>query len=96
MKFSLILYALQWALRFSAWRHPAFKTRVKEKDLTVQIRVADNSLGRTFTFRRGRVTSKTGGRADVDVDISVKTAALGADLMMPPIDHLKRIEAIKS
>ncbi|MCS5599890.1 MAG: molybdopterin-dependent oxidoreductase, partial [Rhodospirillales bacterium] len=96
MKFSLILYALHWALRFSSWRYPLFKKRLREKDLKVKIRVADNSIGRTFTFRHGRVTSRSGVQSDVDVDISVKSAALGAELMSPPIDHLKRIEAIKS
>ncbi|SVE54750.1 uncharacterized protein METZ01_LOCUS507604, partial [marine metagenome] len=42
MKFSLILYGLHWALRFSSWRYPLFKKRLEEKDLKVQIRVADN------------------------------------------------------
>ena len=96
MKFSLILYGLQWALRVTGWIYPAFKKRLKEKDMTVQIRVADDSMGRVFTFKAGRVTSKSGVLEGCDVDISVKSAALGADLMMPPIDHLKRIEAIKA
>ena len=88
MKFSLILYGLQWALRVTGWIYPAFKKRLKEKDMTVQIRVADDSMGRVFTFKAGRVTSKSGVLEGCDVDISVKSAALGADLMMPPIDHL--------
>ena len=96
MKFSLILYGLQWALRYASWRNSDFKKRLKEKDLQVQIRVADNSIGRIFLFRSGCVTSRSGVRTDVDVDISVKSAALGAELMLPPIDHLKRIEAIKA
>jgi len=96
MKFALILYGLQWALRVTAWIYPKFKARLKEKDLTVQIRVSDNSMGRTYTFKNGRVSSRAGVREGCDVDISVKSAALGADLMMPPINHLKRIEAIKA
>ena len=96
MKFTLVLYILHWALKVTSWRHAVFRQRLKEKDLSVQIRVADNSIGRTFIFQDGSVTSSSGITTDVDVDISVKTAALGVELMLPPIDHLKRIEAIKS
>ena len=96
MKFAFILYGLQWALRITALRYPMFRARLKEKDFSVQIRVADNSMGRTFIFKGGHVSSRSGVRQDCDVDISVKSAELGAELMMPPVNHLKRIEAIKA
>ena len=95
-KFSAILYGLHWAFKYTAWKHEFFRDRLKEKNLTVQIRVADDSIGRTFYFKKGAVSSRSGVIDGADVDIAVKDAALGAELMMPPIDHLKRIEAIKS
>ncbi len=95
-KFSAILYGLHWAFKYTAWKHEFFRDRLKEKNLTVQIRVADDSIGRTFYFKNGSVSSRSGVIDGADVDIAVKDAALGAELMMPPIDHLKRIEAIKS
>ena len=86
MKFAFILYGLQWALRITAFRYPMFRARLKEKDFSVQIRVADNNMGRTFIFKGGRVSSRSGVRQDCDVDISVKSAELGAELMMPPVN----------
>ena len=80
MKFAFILYGLQWALRITALRYPMFRARLKEKDFSVQIRVADNSMGRTFIFKGGRVSSRSGVRQNCDVDISVKSAELGAEL----------------
>ena len=30
LRFSLILYGLAWLFRFTAWRHPAFRARLRE------------------------------------------------------------------
>ena len=53
MKFSTILLGLSWLVRFTAWRNPAFKERLKEKNFVAQIKIADNSRGRIFTFEDG-------------------------------------------
>ena len=37
-KFSAILYGLHWAFKYTAWKHEFFRDRLKEKNLTVQIR----------------------------------------------------------
>ena len=36
LKLSLILFGLSWLLKFQAWRHPEFRARLKERDLTAQ------------------------------------------------------------
>ena len=48
MKFSLILYGLHWLLKITKWRYPAFRVRLKEKNLVAQIRINDESAGRYF------------------------------------------------
>lgn len=96
MKFSILLFGLAQALRLQAARYPEFANRLKEKNFTAQMKVADNSAGRWFTFRNGRIESGRGIHARPDMTISFGSAELGASLLMPPIDQLAQIEAIKN
>ena len=96
MKLSLILFALPWVLRFKAWQHKAFAERLKEKDLTVQMKLADDSNGRSYTFKGGKISSASGIHSNPDVVISFKTEALALQLLIPPIDYQAQIDAIKN
>ncbi len=95
LKLSLILFGLSVMLKFQAWRHPAFRARLKEKNLTAQFIARDEEIGRWFKFQDGRVTSGSGVLKDADVTVAFKNAALGADLLMPPINWLDQINAQK-
>jgi molybdopterin guanine dinucleotide-containing S/N-oxide reductase-like protein len=94
-KFSLILFGLAQLLKFTARRHPAFAKRLKEKNLTVQMRTADKSVGRWFAFKDGKVTSRAGIHAKPDVTIAFKDERIAAELLMPPLDMQNQIDAIK-
>ncbi|CAA7624987.1 molybdopterin-dependent oxidoreductase [Magnetospirillum sp. SS-4] len=96
MKFSMLLFGMAQALRLQALRYPDFANRLKEKNFTAQMKVADNSAGRWFTFKDGKVGSGRGIHAGPDMTISFISAELGASLLMPPIDQLAQIEAIKN
>ena len=96
MKLSLILYALPWLLRFKAWSHKEFRDRLKEKNLTVQFKVADNSIGRSISIKDGRIISAGSIHPSPDVVISFKSEAIAADLLMLPIDYQAQIDAIKN
>ena len=96
MKLALILYALPWLLRFKALSHQIFRDRLKEKNLTVQFKVADDSFGRSITFKDGKIVSAAGIHPSPDVVISFKSEAIAADLLMPPIDYQAQIDAIKN
>src|SRR5262249_60211623 len=52
-------------------------------------------IGRWYAIRDGKVTSGSGLRADADVTLAFKTAAIAADLLMPPINWLDQINAQK-
>ena len=52
LKLSLILFGLSLMLKFQAWRHPAFRARLKERNLTAQIMARDEEIGRWFEFKR--------------------------------------------
>ncbi len=94
-KFSLLLYGLLILLRYCAWRYPAFRNRLKEKDFTAQIRTKDRKIGRYYAFAKGSIRSKHGIHHDPDVALVFKNADIAARLMMPPIDQLEQINAQK-
>ena len=54
LKLALILFGLSWLLKFQAWRHPAFRARLKEKNLTAQFIARDEEIGRWFKFQDGQ------------------------------------------
>ncbi len=60
LKLSLILLGLSWLLKFQAWRHPKYRERLKEKNLTAQFIARDEEIGRWFQFEDGRITSGGG------------------------------------
>src|SRR5689334_6433492 len=91
LKLSIILLGLSWLLKFQAWRHPAYRERLKEKNLTGQFIARDEEIGRWFKFENGRVTSGSGVLKNADVTVAFKNAALGAGLLTPPINWLDQI-----
>src|SRR5437763_3589779 len=95
MKFRIILLGLAQLLKYTAWRYPAFLARLKERNLVAQLKARDEEIGRWYAIRDGVVTSGSGLRADADVTLAFKNAALGAELLMPPINWLDQINAQK-
>src|SRR5258708_14545605 len=95
MKFQIILWGMALLLKFSAWRYPGFKARLKARNLVAQLKARDEEIGRWYAIRDGKLTSGHGLRADPDVTLAFKNAALGADLLMPPINWLDQINAQK-
>src|SRR3981081_4775296 len=86
MKFQVILWGMAQLLKFAAWRYPVFKARRKERNLVAQLKARDEEIGRWYAIRDGKLTSGHGLRADPDVTLAFKNAALGADLLMPQLN----------
>ena len=79
LKLSLILFGLSLLLKFQAWRHPAFRARLKEKNLTAQFIARDEEIGRWFRFEDGRDHLGLRRAARTPTSRSAfKNAALGA------------------
>ena len=95
LKLSLILLGLSWLLKLQAWRHPKYRARLKERNLTAQFMARDEEIGRWFRFENGRIASGRGVRNDADVTVAFKNASVGASLLMPPINWLDQINAQK-
>src|SRR3954464_8269451 len=96
LKLSIILFGLSLLLKFQAWRHPAYRERLKEKNLTGQFIARDEEIGRWCRIEDGRVTSGSGVLKDADVTVAFKNATLGASLLTPPINWLDQINAQKA
>src|SRR6185312_7651110 len=95
LKLALILFGLSLLVKFQAWRHPAYRARLKEKNLTAQFIAKDEEIGRWFKFQNGKVSSGSGVLKNADVTVGFKNASLGAELLTPPINWLDQINAQK-
>jgi len=95
MKFYLVLLGLSVLLKVTAIRHASFRSRLKEKNLIAQIKIADDSRGRIFIFQNGKVTSRPGIHRDPDVCMAFKDENIATQLLMPPVDYQQQIDAQK-
>src|SRR6266705_1143025 len=94
-RLSLILFGLSLLLKYKARRHEAFWKRIKERNFVAQIMTRDEEIGRWFEFRDGTIRSGTGLHGKPDCKLMFKNAAIGASLLMPPINWLDQINAQK-
>ena len=92
----IILFVLPKMLEFTAKRHPAFRDRLKEKDLTAWFGLADESIGATLAIRGGRVFSQSGTRADADVALVFQDVYTALVFLMPSPDQGEIIHAAKN
>ena len=95
IKLSLILFGLSLMLKFQRWRHPAFRKRLAERNFTAQIMASDEEVGRWIEFKDGVIRSGFGLHPAPDCKLMFKNAAIGAGLLMPPINWLRQINAQK-
>ncbi len=96
MQFATLLFGLGKVINRTAKKHPVFKARLAEKNFTAQIKIIDDSVGRYFTFDRGKVVSGRGLHDNPDICMLFKDAELAVKLLMPPRDHLAMINAMKN
>ena len=95
LKLSFILFGLNILFRYCAWKYPEFKSLLTEKAFTAVIRTKDGSVARWYRFGASGYGSGVGRKDNAEVVMTFKTAAIGAKLLMPPIDQLEQINALK-
>ena len=91
-----ILLALPKVLTYKARRFPAFRERLKQRNLAVRIELQDGSIGRTLEFRDGRIRSRTRDRTRPDVRMLFKDVATALKFLMPNPDQGEIIHAAKN
>lgn len=92
-RFSTLLAGLYAVMRYCAWRHPAYREQLAERDLIAQIRTLDVDAGRWFEFKAGKVRSGSGIHPRPDVTLSYETAAVAARLLTLPVNWQEQINA---
>ena len=96
MKFSIILWGMVQALRVTARIYSKFADRLKQRNLTAQFKLQDNSQGRWIKFENGKISSKKGLCENPDLSIVFKNKAIAEEFLTPPFDQLVRIDAAKN
>ncbi len=94
--FSFLLFTIFRLLKITAVRFSFFKERLRTRNLTVQIKLADNSLGRYFTFKDGKLTSSRGFVPNPDVTMTFGSIRLAIDVLVPPRNQLAMVSAEKN
>jgi len=90
------LLSLENQIRQAAHNDSGFARRLNEKNLTVQIKLRDDSAGRSFTFRDGALSCREGIHAGADLTVAFHTAELAARLLKPDRSQLDFLNAVKS
>lgn len=91
-----ILYALPKALNLTASRAPAFRERLRQRDLVAWIGLQEGSIGRIVEIRSGRFRSRSGAAAEAEVTMAFKDAATALKFLLPPRDQGEIIHAAKN
>lgn len=81
MKFSLLLLALHFALKWASLTNSAFKKYIAPSCVRILIKTEDGRRARLFNFDKGTVSSVKGDQNDFDVALVWKDAATGFAVM---------------
>jgi len=96
MKLSFLLFAIVQVLRLTALQFPAFRKRLRERNLVAQLRLADGSIARYIEFRNGKIHSKAQLHPAPDVVLFFKNELIGTKFLNPKRDWLFIIDAMKN
>lgn len=91
-----ILHALYLGMKGRRLVSPAFRARLREKNLTAVIRTRDGRVSRTFVFTDGRVSSEKGLAPGADAVMIFRSASCAVRLMAASADFLAQINAMKN
>ncbi len=89
MKFSLLLWALGLKLKSAAKKSESFRTRLKELNMTVQIKTEDGKKGRFYTIKDGSISSTGGIAPAADVALVWSDASTGFTVMKSEDQEVK-------
>ena len=83
MMFRIILAGLPWVLRGAAIIYPEFKAKLEEKDFIAQMKIQDNSKGRWFELKGGKIISKSGIHSNPDATVWFKSESIALKALTP-------------
>ena len=95
MRFAILLFLAAQKLAYTARRYPKFKKRIKEQDLIIQFKAFEEQTGRTIIFQDGKISSSSGLHSNPDITVGFKNEKVAVELLTPPQDRRKLVEAMK-
>ena len=81
MKFSMLLYVLGKKLKKGSKKNEEMIKKIAEKNYTIQIKTADDKIGRYYTFDSGKVLSKRGLHGSPSVSLIWSDASTGFSVL---------------
>ncbi len=96
MQFRFLLFSAAQYMKLSAIRYKSFREHLKQKNCIAQIKIADNSIGRYFIFRQGKIISKSGIHSKPDICLGFRDAALACRLLIPWRNQQEQMDAMKN
>lgn len=91
-----VLWGVAQTMRLANKTLPKFRKKLLEKNAVVQIKTADNKVGRWYDFRDGRIQSGAGFHKKPDITLLFKDAKTGLLLLTPPMRHADYVNAMKA
>ena len=91
-----LLLGIHAAMKAKARFSPSFGRRLQEKNLSAQIKLRDNSCGRTYLIKNGTVSSTAELTGNPDVTMIFTDAATAVKLMLAPRNYLQQLNAMKN
>jgi molybdopterin guanine dinucleotide-containing S/N-oxide reductase-like protein len=92
-----ILFVLDKMMKRAMKKHDSFRKRVEEApNFTAQIKLLEYDIGRSFTFKNGKYSSKKGIHPNPDTAMTFSTATEAMKLMKPNASPLDMINAMKN
>jgi trimethylamine-N-oxide reductase (cytochrome c) len=96
MQLSVVMFATAKMFSLTARRQPEFAARLKQKNLTAQIKVLENNQGRWFTLKNGKMKSGAGIHPNPDIVMFFTKLDTACRLMSPSKSWLDFINAAKN
>ena len=81
MRFSLLLFALGWILKWASRFNADFKRHIRKTSVRILIKTSDGKRARLFAFHEGTVSTVPGDQEDFDAALVWKDAATGFSVM---------------
>lgn len=92
------LFSLDKLLNAMALAFPEFKDELKKQNITVQMKIRDNTYGRLIKFKNGFVTGKKGIFNDADVEMIFENENIARKVMLGEMygDTVEFVNAAKA
>ena len=81
VKFKVLLKGFYYLMKFTAWKDPEFREKLKEKDFSMVIGTEDKSIARHYICKDGNLTTGKGLLEKGDFSLLWKDASTGCSYM---------------